>query len=195
MDDADDLPPFELAYPGPLRDKLVAAVLSGAKTSTSSLLVEYEDDAEPLPVVGQRYRLVDSSLDPVGVVETTEVRLVPIGGIDLAFAREEGEGYESVAAWREAHERFWYANVPDLSIDESTVVVAERFRLRRRLRCEGAQRPSLETNESIRPRRADRRLRCEGAQRPSLETNDPQARGGLVSRLAALAPQPARTVG
>ena len=52
----DDLPPFELAYPGPLRDT-------------------------------------------------------------------------PVAAWREAHERFWYASVPDLMIDESTVLVAERFRV------------------------------------------------------------------
>jgi len=124
-----DLPLFELAYPGPLRDKLVAAVLSGAKTSTSSLLVEYEDGDDELPIVGQRYAMVDSALAPVGIVETTEVRQLPIGEIDLAFAREEGEGYETVAAWREAHERFWYANVPNLSIDESTVVVAERFRL------------------------------------------------------------------
>ena len=125
-----DLPPFELAYPGPLRDKLVAAVLSGAKTSTSSLLVEYgSEDDDPLPVVGQRYVLIDSALAPVGIVETTEVRFVPIGEMDLEFARDEGEGYETVAAWREAHERFWFANVPGVSIDDSTVVVAERFRM------------------------------------------------------------------
>jgi len=129
MDTADDLPPFELAYPGPLRDKLVAAVLSGAKTSTSSLLVEYEGGDDPLPVVGQRYLLVGSALEPVGIVETTEVRIMPIGEVDLLFARDEGEGYDTVAAWREAHERFWSANVPGVEIDDSTVVVAERFRL------------------------------------------------------------------
>ena len=49
--------------------------------------------------------------------------------VDPAYARDEGECYETVAAWREAHERCWYANVPGLSIDESTVVVAESFRL------------------------------------------------------------------
>jgi uncharacterized protein YhfF len=122
------LPRFELGYPGPLRDKLVAAVLSGAKTSTSSLLVEYADD-DPLPVVGERCVVIDSALEPVGIVETTEVRLLPIGDMDLAFAEDEGEGYRTVAAWREAHERFWYAHVPDLVIDDSTIVVAERFRL------------------------------------------------------------------
>ncbi len=48
-----DLPSFELAYPGPLRDQLVAAVLSGAKTSTSSLLAEFSAEDDPLPVAGQ----------------------------------------------------------------------------------------------------------------------------------------------
>jgi uncharacterized protein YhfF len=124
-----DLPPFELAYPGPLRDKLVAAVLAGAKTSTSSLLFEYEVGDEELPVVGQRYALIDSQRAQVGVVETTELRFLPIGEMDLAFARDEGEGYETVAAWRQAHERYWYANVPGAVIDDATVVVAERFRL------------------------------------------------------------------
>ena len=130
----DDLEPFELAYPGPLRDRLVAAVLSGAKTSTSSLLVEYgRPGDDPLPVVGQRYRLVDSDLQTVGVVETVEVRMVPISEIDLVFAQDEGEGYESVEAWRRSHEGFWREHVPGVSIDDATVVVAERFRLVERL--------------------------------------------------------------
>lgn len=104
-------------------------MLDGSKTSTSSLLIEYERDGDPLPVVGRRYVMVDSHERPVGLVETTEVPLVPLGEIDLPFAREEGEGYESVAAWREAHERFWTENVPGVALDDDTVVVAERFRL------------------------------------------------------------------
>lgn len=47
-----DLPRCEFAFPGPLRDLLVAAVLSGAKTSTTGLLQDYELDGEPLPEVG-----------------------------------------------------------------------------------------------------------------------------------------------
>ena len=39
----------EFAFPGPLRDQLVAAILSGAKTTTSGLLTGYERDGEPLP--------------------------------------------------------------------------------------------------------------------------------------------------
>jgi len=131
--DQHGLEPFELAYPSALRDQLVAAVLSGAKTSTSSLLVEYEHAGEPLPFQGQRRVLVDSQLRAVGIVEDTEVRRVPLGEIDLDFAREEGEGYESVASWRAAHEEYWNASVPGVDLDDSTVVIAERFRLVERL--------------------------------------------------------------
>jgi uncharacterized protein YhfF len=108
-------------------------VLSGAKTSTSSLLDEYTGEDDPLPVAGQRYVLIDSDVRAVGLVEVTEVRTLPLNEVDLDFAREEGEGYESVAAWRRAHERFWKANAPEIPLDDSTVVVAERFRLVERL--------------------------------------------------------------
>ncbi|MFJ9407600.1 RNA-binding protein [Streptomyces sp. NPDC101393] len=56
-----DLPRFELGFPGPLRDRLVAAVLSGAKTATTGLLTEYARFDEPLPVVGQQAVLPDSA--------------------------------------------------------------------------------------------------------------------------------------
>ena len=62
--------------------------------------------------------------EPLGVVEVTDVRVVPAGQIDLQFARDEGEGFESVEQWREAHERFF-----EQPIDDDTEVVAVWFRL------------------------------------------------------------------
>jgi uncharacterized protein YhfF len=72
----DDLPRVEFAFPGPLRDQLVAAILSGAKTSTSALVLGYERDNEPAPegrravsddddtlVLAQRFRLVLTAED------------------------------------------------------------------------------------------------------------------------------------
>jgi uncharacterized protein YhfF len=76
------LRPALFAHPGPLRDRLVAAILAGEKTSTSSLL-----------------------------------------------AGDEGEGFETVAQWREAHERFWSGR----ETGDDTRVVTERFRLVERL--------------------------------------------------------------
>lgn len=120
---------FELASPGPLRDRLVAAVLTGAKTSTSSLLEQYDGEDDPIRSVGQLSTLVDSGGHSVAVLETTEVRLVPLSEVDLDFAVAEGEGYESVEAWRAEHEEFWRRTCPEITVSGSTLVVAERFRL------------------------------------------------------------------
>jgi uncharacterized protein YhfF len=131
-----DLPKAEFAFPGPLRDRLVAAILTGAKTSTTALLLEYELDGEPLPRAGQRSVLIDSVGDSVSILEVTAVQLVAIGEIDLAHAVDEGEGYESVAAWRAGHESFWhseqmreYLGRPDFTVSGDMIAVAERFRV------------------------------------------------------------------
>lgn len=132
----DDLPPYEFAFPGPLRDKLVAAVLSGAKTSTTGLFREYEAEGEALPQVGARFAVVDSEERRVAVVEVVDVRVLPLGEVDLQHALDEGEGYASVAQWRAAHEKFWnsdqlreFLKDPEFVVDDDTLVVAERFRV------------------------------------------------------------------
>jgi uncharacterized protein YhfF len=118
----------------------VAAILSGEKTATSSLLVEYDEPGEDLPEVGARTIVVDSAGRPVCFIETTEVRVLRLDEVDTQFARDEGEGFESVAHWRAAHERFWHSaemrealGRPELNVDDETMVVAERFRLVERL--------------------------------------------------------------
>jgi uncharacterized protein YhfF len=123
----DELPPFELGYARTdLRRKLVDAVLRGDKTATAGLRSDYAPHTdEPLPEVGDRFTLLNFDDRPVAVVETTEVRVVPAGEIDLDFARDEGEGFETVEDWRRAHERFWAEH----EIDDDTLIVAERFRL------------------------------------------------------------------
>ncbi|MDO3700185.1 ASCH domain-containing protein [Micromonospora sp. C28SCA-DRY-2] len=134
--DFDDLPRAEFAFPGPLRDKLVSAILSGAKTSTTGLLVGYERANEPLPEVGQRSAVVDSADRPVAVIEVTEVRVIRLADVDLRHAVDEGEGDESVAQWRAGHEAFWRSpevraelGDPGFTVDDDTLVVAQRFRL------------------------------------------------------------------
>ncbi|MER7459000.1 ASCH domain-containing protein [Micromonospora sp. NPDC126480] len=135
-----DLPRAEFAFPGPLRDQLVAAILAGEKTSTTGLVVEYEHEGEPLPVAGSRSMVVDSDNRPVAVIELTEVRVVRLGDIDLAHARDEGEGFETVADWRAGHERFWHGaefrdhlGDPGFTVDDDTLAVTERFRVVERL--------------------------------------------------------------
>lgn len=136
MNDLNDLPAAEFGFPGRLRNLLVGAILSGAKTSTSSLALEYERESEPLPAVGQRSAVLDSAGRRVAVIEVTEVRIVRLADVDLQHALDEGEGYESVEQWRSGHERFWHSaevraeiGDPNFTVNDDTLVVAERFRL------------------------------------------------------------------
>jgi uncharacterized protein YhfF len=132
----DDLPAAEFAFPGPLRDRLVAAIMSGAKTSTSSLMAVYELEGEPLPKVGDLSAVLDSAGRRVAVIEVTEVRVVRLADVDLRHALDEGEGYESVEQWRSGHEEFWHSaesrtemGDPSFTVDDDTLVMVERFRL------------------------------------------------------------------
>lgn len=140
-EDLRDLPVAEFAFPGPLRDQLVAAILAGRKTTTTGLVANYEYEQEPLPRPGRREVVVDSAGAPVAVVETVAVRVLRLADVDLAHAVAEGEGYESVAQWRAGHESFWHSaqmrealGDPDFTVNDDTAVVAEEFRLVRRLR-------------------------------------------------------------
>ncbi|MFJ3520039.1 MULTISPECIES: ASCH domain-containing protein [unclassified Streptomyces] len=136
----DDLPPYLLGFPGPLRDQLVAAVLSGAKTSTTGLVACYEADGEPLPEPGARSLLVDSAERGVAVVEVTAVQVLRLADVGLQHALDEGEGFTSVAEWRTAHEEFWHSDPmrevlgdPAFTVDDDTLVTAERIRVTDRL--------------------------------------------------------------
>jgi uncharacterized protein YhfF len=132
----DELPIAEFGFPGELRDKLVAAVLDGTKTTTTGLLQDYEIDREPLPVVGQRSAVIDSDGRRVGVIEVVDVRVVRLADVDLRHAVDEGEGDESVAQWRAGHERFWHGGDyrgwlgdPAFTVNDETPAVLQRFRL------------------------------------------------------------------
>jgi adenosylmethionine-8-amino-7-oxononanoate aminotransferase/uncharacterized protein YhfF len=126
----------EFAFPGPLRDQLVAAVLDGTKTTTTGLLDDYARDREPLPRPGDRQVVIDSAGEPVALIEVVAVRVLRVADVGLAHALGEGEGYASVADWRAGHEEFWHSAVmrayvgdPAFTVGDDTQAVAVEFRL------------------------------------------------------------------
>lgn len=130
------------AEPGALRDQLTAAALAGLKTTTASLLVEYEIDGEAVPVVGQVDVLVDSDERDVAIVETVGVRIARLADVDDQHAIDEGEGYVDAAAFRVAHERYWNGYLDRIrsglgdaewELTDDTPIVLERFRIVGRL--------------------------------------------------------------
>ncbi|UYM05280.1 ASCH domain-containing protein [Solicola gregarius] len=134
----DSLPPFDLGEPGPMRERLVEAVLAGRKTATSSLRVYYDMDNAWLPRVGNRFSLVNSARDQLGTVETTRVDVLRLADVTDDVARAEGEGFGSAADWRAAHLAYWdqyreqvrtFLGDPGWTIGDGTEVVVEYFQL------------------------------------------------------------------
>jgi len=130
-----DLPAFELGWPGPMRNRLVAAVLSGAKTATCSLRATYDLEGEPLPQAGERQALVSSAGERLAVVEIVDVRELRLVEVNDDVAYAEGEGFADAEEWRRAHEAFWteeLATVPggeNVTVDDQALVVVETFRV------------------------------------------------------------------
>jgi uncharacterized protein YhfF len=98
--------------------------MRGEKTATAGL--HGEDDPTPAP--GNRFVVEDELGVRRAIVELTEVRVLPAREVDLQFARDEGEGFESVQDWHEAHERFF-----ERTIEPDTLIDAVRFRVVERL--------------------------------------------------------------
>jgi uncharacterized protein YhfF len=126
----------EFAFPGPLRDQLVAAILDGTKTTTTGLVEDYEREGEPLLRPGDREVVIDSAGDPVTLIEIVSSRVVRVGDVDLAHAIGEGEGYGCVADWRAGHEAFWHSaenreelGDPSFTVNDDTLAVATEFRV------------------------------------------------------------------
>jgi uncharacterized protein YhfF len=134
------LPIAEFGFPGPLRDRLVAAILSGEKTTTTGLLEEYRREGAEPEAPGRRELVVDSDGRGVAVIEILEVVVQRMGDVELEFAIAEGEGFGSVTAWRDAHVAFFTSpemtaalGEPPVAVDDDTLVVCSRFRVVERL--------------------------------------------------------------
>lgn len=121
-----------------LRRELVDLVLAGTKRATAGLFVEFELDDETVPVPGMREAVIGADGRFVGVIETTECRVLRMGDVDDAFARDEGEGFADAAEWRAAHEQYFGSHLEELrdrlgdpawTLDDDTLIVCQRFEL------------------------------------------------------------------
>lgn len=113
-------------------DELLALVLSGTKTATSSALWEYEADGEELPRIGELSIILDGRGEPRALIETVEVEVAPMEQVDEAFAADEGEDDRTLACWWVSHEDYFSRNLPRIGreFDPAMPLVLERFRVR-----------------------------------------------------------------
>lgn len=108
-------------------DKLAGEVANGTKTTTASLLWQYEVEDAPLPEQGDLAIVLDGRDQPRALIMTTEVKVTPFGQVDDEHAAGEGT---SLAEWRRIHEDM--ARAADDGghpFSDDMPVVLERFEL------------------------------------------------------------------
>ena len=110
---------------------LGARVVSGEKAATASLLWRWEADEGAVPRVGTRYVVHDWQGAPLAMIETTSVAIRPFNQVDFGFAQAEGEGFDSLEAWRTAHWAYFSRECERLTraASDAMPVVCQRFRL------------------------------------------------------------------
>ena len=130
---------LELGAPGGSRRQLTELVLHGRKRATAGLLAEYDVEGEELERPGEHLVLLGDSGRPVGLLQVTQVDVIPFGSVEWEFADAEGEGFADVDDWRTVHRRFWedhsvgrireHLGDHDWSLSGDTKVVCVSFRL------------------------------------------------------------------
>lgn len=106
-------------------------VLRGVKRATASLLWTYEAHSKPLPTPGCLSVVMNWQQEPLCVIETTNVDVVPYEKVSEAFAAAEREGDGSLRYWREVHWLYFSRECKRLDKGPSLQmpVVCEQFRV------------------------------------------------------------------
>lgn len=116
---------------GETPDYLAKLVIDGVKTATCSGLVFYELEKEPLPAVDDYSIILSSNDEPLAIIRTSQVDLMPMNEVPEEFAIAEGEGDRTYRYWKEAHERFFKKELSEVGLEytEDMMLVCERFEL------------------------------------------------------------------
>lgn len=112
-------------------DQLAQLVIDGVKTATCSGFVFYERENEPLPSAGDYSIILNGRDEPVAIIRTVDVKIMPMNEVPEEFAIAEGEGDRSYRYWKEAHETFFTEALRTIGMEfsENLLLVCERFEL------------------------------------------------------------------
>lgn len=111
-----------------MADELLALVIAGQKTATCGALRDFDGsrNSETMPVVGRSDIVLDGNGKPAALIKTVEVSIKRFDEMDEQFAFDEGEGFRTLADWREGHKAFFERNG---GFSSDMELVCERFKL------------------------------------------------------------------
>lgn len=112
-------------------DKLAQLVIDGKKTATCSSYLLYELENEPIPTTEDYSIILNSKNQPVAIIKTTQVDVMPMNEVPEEFAFAEGEGDRTYRYWWDVHEAFFRNELKgtDHEFSEDMLLVCERFEL------------------------------------------------------------------
>lgn len=82
---------------------LAQLVVAGQKRATAGLVWSFEHDGKSPPQAGALSVVTNWGGEPMCVIETTSVSVVPFDKVDAQFAAAEGEGDETLGYWQQVH--------------------------------------------------------------------------------------------
>ena len=106
-------------------------VLAGVKTAGGDILWRREASQDPPLQVGGLSIFHDGYEEPLGIIETTSVEIVPFNEVDAEFARMGGEWGGSLEKWRSNYWSWIEAECLQLGREPARDIpmVCERYRL------------------------------------------------------------------
>ena len=91
-----------------LANEILDLIKAGKKTTSAGLVEEYKHHGWPLPSKGDRIVVLSGSQEPACVIEYTSIEYIPFNEmLDLQFAQDEAEGFDTLDIWRDTHERYF----------------------------------------------------------------------------------------
>lgn len=111
--------------------EIAPLVRNGTKTASGTLVWSNEADGKPAPKPGDHWIVIAGPDEPVCVIETTEVRVIPYDEVPEEYAREGGEGDRTLSDWRRT---YWELIVSECKRigrepDPKAPLAMERFRV------------------------------------------------------------------
>jgi uncharacterized protein YhfF len=112
-------------------DHLAQLVIDGVKTATCSGFIFYEIENERLPSTQDYSIILNSNDEPLAIIKTVDVKILPMNEVTEDFAIAEGEGDRTYQYWKEAHTKFFTESLNSLGLEfsEDMMLVCERFKL------------------------------------------------------------------
>lgn len=114
-----------------MADDLLAYVVSGEKTATSGMVLDFEHDGDPVPKKGDKSIILNGKKEPKCVIEYINVQQKKFKEVDEVFALKEAEGFKSLQDWRDLHWDFFTRRCKDLGVPltEEIMLVCMEFKL------------------------------------------------------------------